>query len=221
MIAVSSSKVQRVVVMMLVPHFACASVLHFLETFGQWRKVECLKLHFAQDWNELHHLLIVEELGGNESWFDRFVAQHVALAHCFMVFAACLCNPTLAHDINEAVEEHAFVTHATFLTDNEAKLKELPAPKIAQEYYRDGDLYLFDEFQTGTCEPRRPKMDTLYDCFCAIRDDEEQHMNTMKILQTSVQLRTPHSFHDVEECLIEYDAISGVPSIVSSSPSAS
>jgi ubiquinol oxidase len=221
MIAVSSSKVQRVVVMMLVPHFACASVLHFLETFGQWRKVEYLKLHFAEDWNELHHLLIMEELGGNESWFDRFIAQHIALAHHFMVFAACLHNPTLAHDINEAVEEHAFITHATFLTDDKAKLMELPAPKIAQECHRDGDLHLFDEFQTGICEPRRPKMDTLHDCFCAIRDDEEQHMQTMRVLQTSVQLRTPHSFQNLQECLIEHDEISGVPNIVSSPPSAS
>jgi hypothetical protein len=64
-------------------------------------------------------------------------------------------------------------------------------------------------------------MDTLHDCFCAIRDDEEQHMQTMRVLQTSVQLQTPHSFQNLQECLIEHDEISGVPNVVSSPPSTS
>ena len=42
----------------------------------------------------------------------------------------------------------------------------------------DGDLYMFDEFQTGTCELRRPKMESLYDVFVAIRDDELAHAKT-------------------------------------------
>lgn len=188
-------------------------MLHFLETFGRWRKAEYLKIHFAEDWNELHHLMIMEELGGNESWFDRFVAQNVALVYYFMVFAAYLYNPTLAYNLNEAVEEHAFLTYDTFLNENEARLKTLPAPQVAQEYYRDGDLWLFDEFQAGTCTPRRPKMDTLYDCFVAIRDDELQHMETMAKLQTSVQLSTPHSFHSLEECVLDYDKETGVPTL--------
>jgi hypothetical protein len=64
-------------------------------------------------------------------------------------------------------------------------------------------------------------MDALHDCFCAIRDDEEQHMQTMRVLPTSVQLRTPRSFQNLEECLIEHDEISGVPNLVSSPPGAS
>ena len=28
----------------------------------------------AQEWNEMHHLQIMESLGGDQSWFDRFVA---------------------------------------------------------------------------------------------------------------------------------------------------
>jgi ubiquinol oxidase len=185
------------------PYFAYTSVLHFLETFGHWRKVDYLKIHFAEDWNELHHLLIMEELGGNQLWFDRFVAQHIALVYYFMVFVAYLYNPTLAYNLNESVEEHAYHTYDQFLTENEDELKSLPAPKVAQNYYRDGDLYMFDEFQTGTCEPRRPKMDTLYDCFVAIRDDEKEHVETMAKLQTSVQLTTPHSFPSMEECIVE------------------
>lgn len=46
--------------------------------------------------------------------------------------------------------------------ENEALLKELPPPLVALEYYRGGDLYMFDDFQTSKHrEPRRP------DCKCA------------------------------------------------------
>ena len=97
------------------PYFAYTSVLHFLETFGQWRQVEYLKIHFAEDWNELHHLLIMEELNGNDRWFDRFVAQHIATIYYLMVFLAYFYNPTLAYNLNQAVVEHAFATYDQFL----------------------------------------------------------------------------------------------------------
>ena len=50
-----------------IPYFAYMSVLHLYETLGWWRKADWLKIHFAQSWNELHHLLIMEALEG-----DRF-----------------------------------------------------------------------------------------------------------------------------------------------------
>jgi len=61
-----------------VPYFSYTSVLHLYETLGWFRKKELIKLHFAESWNELHHLLIMEELGGNKLFRDRFVAQHIA-----------------------------------------------------------------------------------------------------------------------------------------------
>jgi len=39
---------------------AFISVLHLYESFGWWRKADYLKVHFAESWNELHHLLIME-----------------------------------------------------------------------------------------------------------------------------------------------------------------
>jgi hypothetical protein len=42
-----------------VPYFAYLSVLHLYETLGWWRKADLLKVHFAETWNELHHLLII------------------------------------------------------------------------------------------------------------------------------------------------------------------
>lgn len=50
-----------------VPYFAYLSVLHLYETLGIWRKADWLKVHFAETWNELHHLLIMESLGGDRS----------------------------------------------------------------------------------------------------------------------------------------------------------
>lgn len=39
---------------------AFISVLHMYESFGWWRKADYLKVHFAESWNEMHHLLIME-----------------------------------------------------------------------------------------------------------------------------------------------------------------
>lgn len=39
---------------------AFMSVLHMYESFGWWRRSDYLKVHFAESWNEMHHLLIME-----------------------------------------------------------------------------------------------------------------------------------------------------------------
>ena len=167
------------------PYFSYLSVLHLFETLGLWRRAEYLKIHFSETWNELHHLLIMEELGGNSQFRDRFVAQHVAFFYYWIVVALYLYNPTLAYNLNQAVEEEAYQTYDKFLTENESMLKGQPAPEIAKEYYRDGDLYMFDQMHASNCEevPRRPKCDSLFDVFVAIRDDEKEHVKTMAHLQ--------------------------------------
>ncbi|WP_228058078.1 alternative oxidase [Nostoc sp. LEGE 12447] len=58
-----------------VPYFAFTSVLHLYETMGWWCKSDWLKVHFAEFWNELHHLLIAESLGGNDRWYNRYLAR--------------------------------------------------------------------------------------------------------------------------------------------------
>mmetsp|Transcript_35239 Transcript_35239/g.85007 ORF Transcript_35239/g.85007 Transcript_35239/m.85007 type:complete len:294 (+) Transcript_35239:81-962(+) len=174
-----------------VPYFSYLSVLHLYETLGKWRRAKYLKLHFAESWNEMHHLLIMEELGGNERFFDRFLAQHIAIGYYAVVIALYLINPVEAYNLNEDVEEHAFTTYDEYLRENGEKLKNLPAPQAAIDYYVDGDLYMFDEFQTD-CELRRPKIENLYDVFVAIRDDEKAHVNTMKMLQTELDVSSIH-----------------------------
>lgn len=156
------------------PYFAYVSVLHLLETLGQWRQAEYLKLHFCQAWNELHHLLILEDLlvvrgGGNNSgggtsgvgdsaqsqsqpphshshlhWRDRFLAQHAAVAYYWIAVVLYLVNPALAYNLNQAVEEEACDTYGAFLVTHRDYLQSQPAPRVARQYYEGNDLYMFD-----------------------------------------------------------------------------
>jgi len=147
----------------------------------------------------------MEELGGSERFFDRFLAQHIALGYYAVVIALYLVNPVEAYNLNEDVEEHAFTTYDTYLKEHGEKLKTMPAPQAAIDYYVEGDMYMFDEFQTD-CELRRPKIENLYDVFVAIRDDEAAHVSTMKMLQTEFDIS---SIHDGEcEIDIFWSAIS-------------
>ncbi len=167
-----------------VPYFAYMSVLHLYETLGWWRKADWLKVHFAESWNELHHLLIMEALGGNRVWSDRMIAKSAALVYYWIIVGVYLVSPQSAYHFMELVEKHAYASYNKFLHQAEAMLKAEPAPEIAQRYYRDGDLYLFDEFQTAQVpESRRPIIDNLYDVFVAIRDDEMEHVKTMLACQ--------------------------------------
>jgi len=190
-----------------VPYFSYLSVLHLYETLGWFRRASYLKLHFCESWNELHHLLIMEELGGNSKWIDQFYAQHIAFFYYWFVAFCYMVNPTLAYNLNQAVEEHAYDTYDQFIHEFEKDLKEKESPSMAKKYYRDGDLYLFDQMHTcitkglsndddhtttsdidtasstSSSSYRRPKIDTLYDVFLAIRDDEMEHVRTMDYLQ--------------------------------------
>ncbi|MFK8184945.1 MAG: alternative oxidase [Phormidesmis sp.] len=180
-----------------VPYFSYLSVLHLYETLGWWRKVDWLKVHFAESWNELHHLLIMEELGGGDRWIDRFLARHTALLYYWIVIGLYLISPKSAYYFMEKVEQHAFSSYDKFLKENVDLLKSQPAPQIAINYYRDGDLYMFDEFQTAHASGyRRPKIDNLYDVFVAIRDDENEHVKTMVACQKPAEknaLISPHA----------------------------
>ncbi|KAL5674771.1 hypothetical protein ACJX0J_010902, partial [Zea mays] len=142
-----------------VPYFAFISVLHMYETFGWWRRADYLKVHFAQSLNEFHHLLIMEELGGNAIWIDCFLARFMAFFYYFMTVAMYMLSPRMAYHFSECVERHAYSTYDKFLKLHEEELKTLPAPEAALNYYLNEDLYLFDEFQTTRIPcSRRPKI---------------------------------------------------------------
>ena len=75
----------------------------------------------------------MEELGGNDRFIDRFVAQHTAFFYYWFVIACYVVNPTLAYNLNQAVEEHAFETYSSFLSEFEEELKSAKATPIAKK----------------------------------------------------------------------------------------
>lgn len=74
-----------------------------------------LQVHFAEEWNELHHLQIMESLGGDSLWIDRFLAQHGAILYYWVLIAFFLLFPSLAYNFSELVELHASDTYAEFV----------------------------------------------------------------------------------------------------------
>ena len=55
------------------PYFSYTTMLTLYELLGWWRRSsELRKVHFAEEWNEYHHLLIMESLGGNTFFLFPF-----------------------------------------------------------------------------------------------------------------------------------------------------
>merc|ERR1719247_3699040 len=178
------------------PYFSYLNMLQAYETLGWWKTAAAQKrVHFAEEWNEYHHLLIMEALGGDLSWRDRFLAQHAGVVYYWVLVALWLLSPSLAYNFSELIEAHAVDTYAEFAEANKERLKAIPAPVVAKAYYNGACLWMFDEFQTdGNSTVRRPKIETLYDTFCAIRDDEGEHAKTMHVCQDdSAVLASPNA----------------------------
>jgi ubiquinol oxidase len=129
---------------------------------------------------ELHHLLIMESLGGNSKWSDRFLGYHVAIAYYWFLNVIFLFSPRIAYQFMELLEMHAVDTYSTFVSENRERLRQLPPPSVARSYYTTGDLYLFDDFQVSIeAGSRRPPCNDLFDVFTNICMDEAEHVKTM------------------------------------------
>jgi ubiquinol oxidase len=128
----------------------------------------------------------MESLGGNSSVFDRTLAQAMAFGYYWYVTLIYTFNEQAAYHLSELIEDHAYNTYDKFLTVNEAKLKTLPVPTIAKKYYEQENPFLFDLFCTVK-EPEgepdtlagRPKLESLYDVFVNVRNDEREHWKTL------------------------------------------
>jgi ubiquinol oxidase len=171
-----------------VPYFAYLSVMHLRETFGDRQDFMSQKMrtHYAEADNELHHLLIMESLGGNSSVVDRTIAQTMAFGYYWYVVAIYSINEAAAYHLSELIEDHAYNTYSKYLKEHEAMLQSLPVPAIARKYYVDDNPFLFDLFCTvkdkddqGNFSTRRPVLNTLYDVFVNVRDDEKEHWKTL------------------------------------------
>jgi len=160
--------------------------MHLRETFGKRDPGDGdrMRTHYAEADNELHHLLIMESLGGNSSIVDRTLAQTMAFTYYWYVISVYTISEQAAYHLSELIEDHAYNTYDTYLKREEATLKTLPVPDIARAYYEEQDPYLFDKFCTvkdGADEfsLRRPKLESLYDVFVNVRNDEKEHWKTL------------------------------------------
>lgn len=94
------------------------------------------------------------------------------------------------------MQGHATDTYGEFAEQNKDLLQTIPPPLVALNYYKSGDLYLFDQLQTGWSgqEPRRPSCANLYEVFINIRDDEIEHVKTMNALKNDTLEINPHPY---------------------------
>ena len=133
------------------PYFSYISMLHLYETLGWWRRSADIKrVHFAEEWNEFHHLLIMESLGGDQEWWVRFTALHSAIVYYWVLITLWMISPTLGYKFSELLETHAVNTYSQFIDENENLLKKLPPSVTAIQYYCYGASDpLFGEYQTS------------------------------------------------------------------------
>ena len=184
-----------------VPYFAYLSVMHLRETFGDRDPSlgERMRTHYAEADNELHHLLIMEALGGNSSFVDRAVAQTAAFFYYWYVVGVFALSEQAAYHLSELIEDHAYDTYDAFLAKEEARLKILPVPPVARDYYEAEDNFFFQQFCTvNSKQKRRPKLDNLYDVFVNVRDDEKEHWKTLCTLVQFNALDNPAGASNVQ-----------------------
>jgi ubiquinol oxidase len=128
----------------------------------------------------------MESLGGNSNIIDRTVAQTMAFFYYWYVIVIYAWDEPAAYHLSELIENHAFETYSKFVEDHEERLKGKPVPDVAKKYYEIDNPFLFDLFCTvkdlddgGVYSSRRPKLESLYDVFICIRDDEREHWKTL------------------------------------------
>lgn len=101
------------------PYFSYISMLHLYESLGWWRAgAEVRKVHFAEEWNELHHLQIMESLGGDQLWVDRFMAEHAAVFYYWVLLVMYLISPSASYAFSELLEVRLLmriIKHSIFL----------------------------------------------------------------------------------------------------------
>jgi ubiquinol oxidase len=211
-----------------VPYFAYLSVLHLRETLGQ-RQIgdeamrDRMRTHYAEADNELHHLLIMESLLSAPSssdskslplsnlnaeednaitWWDTTLAQTMAFGYYWYVVLVYALHEPAAYHLSELIEDHAYHTYDSYLSQYGDALRTLPVPDIARQYYVDGDSYFLDLYRTvrsssSSLDPAapesttalaaagtphrndRPTLNSLYDVFVCIRNDEREHWKTL------------------------------------------
>jgi ubiquinol oxidase len=146
------------------PYFSYVSTLQLYETLGWWElDSELKKKHYEEEINETHHLKIMESLGGNSKWWNRFIARHGAMAYYGILMVLFMASPRLAYLSSELLEMHAVDTYSEFHESNKSVLKKLPPNKECLDYFKYAE--------------------SLYDVFYQISRDEYKHALNMRFVK--------------------------------------
>ena len=110
----------------------------------------------------------------------------MAFFYYWYVVLVYILSEESAYHLSELIEDHAYETYDNYLKEHGEMLKTRPVPAIAHKYYVEDNPFLFDLFCTvkdkdenGNFSARRPKLESLYDVFVNIRDDEKEHWKTL------------------------------------------
>ncbi len=179
------------------PYLAYSSCLHLLGTLGWYRSATLMTLHRSEDLNENFHLAVMESLGGDQRWIDRFLAFHASLVYYWVLVALFFISPKQSYGFSLLLEAHACDTYGQFVDENAEKLKTLPVPEVAHVYFNDF-LFYFQEFQVSEQQRGRPKLDSLYDVFVNILADEREHSSAMEACARYVEKGDPVVYNGKE-----------------------
>ena len=163
------------------PYFAYFSVLHLYETLGWFRKTPYMRSHIEENWNELYHLKIMEQLGGGRRPLDRNLAHTASVGYFCLTVLLYVLSPATAYDLSRRVEEHAYASYDEFIEKNKGYLISHDVPPIALQYY-NRSLH----FTSRDLKKSNGPLPTLYDIFVRIRDDEKEHAGSMSKLEHEV-----------------------------------
>jgi len=146
------------------PYFSYVAVLHLYETLGWWElDGELKKKHYDEEITETHHLRIMESLGGDATWWNRFLARHGAMAYYCILIVLFMVSPRNAYLSSELLEMHAVDTYEEFYESNKSLLKRLPPTEEALDYFKYSE--------------------NLYDVFYQICIDEYGHAINMRFIK--------------------------------------
>tara|TARA_Y100000389_G_scaffold199637_1_gene238412 strand:- start:5996 stop:6904 length:909 start_codon:yes stop_codon:yes gene_type:complete len=146
------------------PYFSFVTILYIYESLGWWQlDSELKKKHYDEEKNETFHLRIMESLGGNSKWWNRFLATHGGMVYYGVLLILFMISPRIAYLSSELLEMHAVDTYTEFYESNENILKQLPPTKEGLEYFKYAD--------------------NLYDIFYQISKDEYHHALSMRYVK--------------------------------------
>ena len=146
------------------PYFSYVTILHLYETLGWWElDGELKKNHYEEEINETHHLRIMESLGGDTKWWNRFLARHGAMVYYLVLIILFMVSPRTAYLSSELLEMHAVDTYEEFYESNKELLKKLPPTEEALKYFKYSE--------------------NLYDVFYQICIDEYGHAINMRFIK--------------------------------------